>query len=616
MLLRLIVAALLLADASSLLAERPGNSQWPQWRGPNRDGVSLETGLLKEWPTEGPPVAWEVNSVGVGFSSVTVADGRIFTQGDLQGVEHIIALSAKDGSTLWAVLPAPVEAQLAKRVADEMKRGDKNGDGRLDEAEALSLLGWSFNRSDAAGAGAPDQIAAARVQALFAKLDADQEGNRDGKLTLAEAGQGFRDNFAQIDQPDADADSAALAQRRTKDFIDSLDTDKDGRISRKEAGRSLLDKPFGQIDQKVPGTDKGDEQLTSEEIENYLGKVERGRDGLISQKELAEYYARTFAGRDGVLTVEELRSHYGGYRNGNGDGPRGTPTVDGDRIYAEGGSGDLSCLDAATGKTLWHRNLVQDFGGGRPGWGYCESPLVVEKLLIVTPGGSKGTLMALDKMTGEAVWRCEGLKEGAHYSSPVVAEIGGVRQIVQFASKNVFGVRLSDGEFLWSYSAANNGTANITTPIVAENHVFASSGYGTGGGLVQIISSGNGQRAEEVYFEKKMANHHGGIVRVGDHMYGFGNGGLLCMNYLTGEIAWTARSVSKGSLVYADGMLYCLGEGHQMALVEATPDEYREHGRFKIESFGAPSWAHPVVTGGRLYLRNQQRLTAYDVSAK
>ena len=387
-------------------------------------------------------------------------------------------------------------------------------------------------------------------------------------------------------------------------------------MSRKEASRSLLERPFNQIDEKLEGQNKGDEQLTVAEIEGYLLKAERGRDGLITQTELTDYYARTFAGRDGVLTEAELRGHYGGFRDGNGDGPRGTPTVDGDRVYAEGGHGDLTCLDAATGKTIWHRNLVRDFGGGRPGWGYCESPLVVENLLIVTPGGNKGTLVALDKLTGEEVWRSAGVKEGAQYSSPVVAEIAGVRQVVQFASKSVFGVRLSDGEFLWSYSAANNGTANITTPIVAENHVFASSGYGTGGGLAQIIASGDGLRAEEVYFEKKMANHHGGIVRVGDHMYGFGNGGLICMHYLTGEIAWTARSVSKGSLVYADGMLYCLGEGHQMALVEATPEEYRERGRFKIESFGRPSWAHPVVAGGRLYLRNQQRLTAYDVSAK
>jgi outer membrane protein assembly factor BamB/Ca2+-binding EF-hand superfamily protein len=574
--------------------------------------VSLEKGLVKEWPAEGPPKAWEVNHAGVGYSSVAVSGGRIFTQGDIKGVEHVIALSEKDGSLLWAVLPAPVEQQLNRRVADELKRGDKNGNGQLEEAEALSLLGWNFNRSDRAAEGAGPELAPARAATLFKELDA----NIDGKLTLAEAGQSFRDNFTQIDQPDAGEDATVLAKSRTREFLESLDADKDGRVSRKEAGRSLLDRPFGQIDEKLAGQNKGDELLSEAEIEAYLLKAERGRDGRITQAELAEYYARTYPGRDGVLTAEEMRSHYGGFRDGNGDGPRGTPTVDGERVYAEGGHGDLTCLEAATGKTIWHVNLVRDFQGGRPGWGYCESPLVVEDWLIVTPGGSKGTILALNKLTGEVVWRSAGVKEGAHYSSPVVAEIGGVRQIVQFASKSVFGVRLTDGELLWSYSAANNGTANIATPIVAENHVFASSGYGTGGGLAHIISSGDGQRAEEVYFETKMANHHGGIVRVGDYMYGFGNGGLLCMHYLTGEIAWAARSVSKGSLVYADGMLYCLGEGHQMALVEATPEEYRERGRFKVESFGRPSWAHPVVAAGRLYIRNQQRLTAYDVSAK
>jgi outer membrane protein assembly factor BamB/Ca2+-binding EF-hand superfamily protein len=608
---RSVAFVLLTGFACSLLAAKPdAGTDWPQWRGPRRDGVSLEKGLLKQWPEEGPKVVWEVNHVGVGFSSLAVAGGRIFTQGDLNGVEHVIALSVKDGSRLWAVLPAPVEEQLAQRVADEMKRGDKDGDGRLSEIEALAQLGWNFNKADTPAEGNAQALAAARARTLFDRLDA----NSDGKLALAEAGQAFRDSFAQVDQPDPEADAAALSARRTQEFLQTLDADENGRISRKEAAASLLNRPFNQIDEKLPGEKKGDEQLTPAELEAYLLKAERGRDGLITQSELAEYYARTFPGNDGVLTPDELRGHFGGYRNGNGDGPRGTPTIDGQRLYAEGGNGDLSCLEVATGKTLWHRNLVRDLGGGRPGWGYCESPLVVDDLLIVTPGGNKGTLVALNKLTGEEVWRSTGVKEGAQYSSPVLAELAGVRQVVQFARNSVFGVRASDGAFLWSYSAANNSTANITTPIAADNHVFASSGYGTGGGLAQIIPSGDGLRAEEVYFEKKMANHHGGLVRVGDHLYGFGNGGLICMHYLTGEIAWTARSVSKGSLVYADGMLYCLGEGHQVALVEATPEEYRERGRFKIESFGRPSWAHPVVSGGRLYIRNQQRLTAYDVS--
>jgi outer membrane protein assembly factor BamB len=236
-------------------------------------------------------------------------------------------------------------------------------------------------------------------------------------------------------------------------------------------------------------------------------------------------------------------------------------------------------------------------------------------LLIVTPGGKKGTVAALDKKTGAVVWRSEGVTEGAHYSSPQLVEIGGIRQIVQFAHSSCFGVTADGGKPLWKYSAANNGTANVCTPIVHSNHVFAASAYTTGGGLARITTDGTSQKAEPVYFEKKMQNHHGGIVKVGDHMYGFGSG-LMCMDFLTGEIKWQARSVGKGSLVVADGMLYLLGEGHEVALAEVTPEDYRERGRFKLPSRGKPSWAHPVVAGGRLYLRDQKFLTAYDVQAR
>ena len=214
------------------------------------------------------------------------------------------------------------------------------------------------------------------------------------------------------------------------------------------------------------------------------------------------------------------------------------------------------------------------------------------------------------------MWRSEALDEAAHYSSPLAADIQGVRQIVQFARRSVFGVDAKDGRPLWNYSAANNGTANCCTPIVFRDHVFASSGYGTGGGLARITGDTQQMQAEEVYFEKKMANYHGGIVRIGEHLYGFGNGGLLCMNFFTGEIMWTDRSVGKGSLLAADGMLYLLGERHQVALAEATPDGYTEHGRFPIENLQRASWAHPALAGGLLFIRNQQSLTAYDVRRK
>jgi outer membrane protein assembly factor BamB len=604
------VALLLLFSSRPLQA-----ADWPQWRGPSREGVSTETGLLKQWPEDGPPVVWQVEHVGVGYSSIAVKDGRIYTQGDLDGVEHVICLDEKTGRVIWSEQPEPAKAALDERVAKEFERLDKNADGKLDELEALAGLGTNVNNADRAATdnSADKEKLAAQRAALLLSLDA----NGNGQLDFDEVSRYLSNDFANIDRAynDGEADAAILAASRTAALLKSLDKDGDQKISRDEARGTALDRPFNRADKRPEGQNQGDQLLTAEEITEYLKSSEKGKDGLLSREELATYYLQRYPGRDGTLTKAELRGHYGGLRDGMGDGPRGTPTVEGDRVYSEGGTGDLTCFDAKTGKTIWHVGLSKDLGGGRPGWGYSESPLIEGNLLIVTPGGNQGTVAALDKMTGEVVWRSASVTEGAHYASPVVADLAGERQFVIFARSNVFGVRASDGEKLWSYGRANNGTANCATPLVYKDHVFASSDYGTGGGLVRISAGSDAQRADEVYFEQKMRNHHGGIVRVGDYMYGYGSA-LMCMNFLTGEVAWSDRSVGKGSLTYADGMLYVLSEGNQVGLVEATPEEYREHGRFKIESQGRPSWAHPVVANGRFYIRNQQRLTAYDVKAK
>ncbi|TXT37506.1 MAG: hypothetical protein FD138_639, partial [Planctomycetota bacterium] len=396
----------------------------------------------------------------------------------------------------------------------------------------------------------------------------------------------------------------------------ALDKDGDEKLSRQEVRGTALDRHFGRIDVRDPATNKGDDLLTAEEIEASLAKHEAGRDGVLTAEELRKHYLANKVGGDGVLSATELRAAIGGYRNGMGDGPRGTPTVDGERLYAEGGNGDLVCLEAATGKTIWYVNLRTNFGGGTPGWGYSESPLIVDDLLIVTPGGKGGTLVALNKFDGKVVWQSKEVTEGAHYASPVIATINGERQIVQFANQSVFGVSLAEGKPLWRYTAPANGTANCCAAIVEDNFVFASSSYGVGGGLAKISGAGSTQVAEEVYFEKKMSCHHGGIVKVGDYMYSAGGGPLMCMEFKTGKIAWQSRSAGKGSLCVADGMLYILGEGHEVALAEATPEGYREHGRFQIKAHGRPAWAHLIVTGGRMYIRDQESLTSYDVLAK
>lgn len=609
-----IAFLLLLAQASlAQVPSKPGD--WPQWRGPDREGVSTERGLLKEWPKDGPTMVWQVDTVGVAYSSISVKDGRIYTQGDLNGIEHVICLSVEDGSVIWAVQPEPVAKALDERVAREFGRMDRNRDGKVDEAEALSRIGWNFNNFDTPGEGGstdPAKVAAERAGALFKAID----GDGDGSLSFTEGGRLFRDYFQRVDQPDTNADEAALAKDRAAAFMKELDKDGDGKLERNDTRGSALYRAFSRADQRDPKTRRGDSFVTAAELEAYLGRYEKGKDGRVSRAELESYYAKNHPGADGVLDQKELRGYYGGYRNSYGDGPRGTPTVDGHRVYAEGGNGDLTCLDAATGKTIWHRNLQADLGGRRPGWGYSESPLVEGEHLIVTPGDRKGTIAALNKITGEVVWRSEGTRQGAQYSSPVAAEIGGIRQIVQFARTSVFGIDAKDGRFLWEYTKANNRTANCCTPLVYKDHVFASSSYGAGGGLVKIDTDGSTQSAEEVYFEKKIANHHGGIVRVGQVMYSLGSGTLLCMDFLTGKIMWQHRSIGKGSLVVADGMLYLQSERNQVALAEATPEGYRERGRFRIPSRGRPSWAHPVVAGGRLYIRDQGYLTAYDVRAQ
>lgn len=605
--------ALLLANVENCLAQVPSKAgEWPQWRGPNRDGISLDTGLLKTWPEGGPKVLWQVDSVGVGYSSIAIKDGRLFTQGDLHGVEHIIALDVASGKTLWAIQPAPVVSLLNAKVESDLKQLDKDKDGVVSEFEALQRFGWEWNKfNNPIKDGDAEKIADGRSTALLKSLDK----NEDGAIDFDEAGNALRNDFQRVDQEDRDADARAIAEKRTIAFLTALDKDGDKQISKQEARNSLLDRLFGRLDVSDPITKKGDDQLTAEELTAGLEKAERGRDGVISAAELRAFYIASKATGDAELTGEEFKGAIGGYRNGMGDGPRGTPTVDGDKVYAEGGNGDLVCLLTETGETVWHANLSTQFGGGRPGWGYSESPLIVDDMVIVTPGGGKGTLVALKKSTGELVWQSSEVNEGAHYASPELATINGIRTVVQFARSSVFGVNLADGKPLWKYTSPANGTANCCSPIIEDNLIFASSSYGVGGGLAKITLAGSTQAAEEVYFEKKMACHHGGIVKVGDFMYSAGGGPLMCMNFKSGEIKWQARSAGKGSICVADGMLYILGEGHQVALAEVSPEGYTEAGSFKVQAHGRPAWAHIVVSGGRMLIRDQESLTAYDVKA-
>ena len=274
-------------------------------------------------------------------------------------------------------------------------------------------------------------------------------------------------------------------------------------------------------------------------------------------------------------------------KNGVGNGPRSTPTVDNDRVYALTENGDLACLNAHNGAPVWRKNILKEFGGTSPGWLISESPLIDGGRVIVTPGGKGAGMVALDKMTGKEIWRATDLSDDASYSSAIAADVGGVRTIMNFTSKAAVGVRASDGKLMWRNSSAANGSANCTTPVFADNKVFFTSSYGTGAALLGLSAQNGVVRAKELYFTKNMMNHHGGVVLVNGYIYGFhGDAGLTCIEFATGKRMWANRSVGKGSLAYADGMLYLLSENRIVGLAEANPNAYVEKSRFTTPDRG------------------------------
>lgn len=307
-----------------------------------------------------------------------------------------------------------------------------------------------------------------------------------------------------------------------------------------------------------------------------------------------------------------------------GGGPRSTPTVENGLVYALGGKGTLVCVKAKDGSEVWRTHLVDDLNGTEPNWGYCESVLLDGDLLLCTPGGGEGAIAALDKATGEVRWRATELDDTAHYSSILRAEINGQPQYIQLLEKRVVGISPDDGKLLWE-SEFPGRVAVIPTPIVVGNKVFVTAGYGAGCSLVEV---GANNEPTELYDEKArklMKNHHGGVVRVGDYLYGHSDGsGWICMDFATGKQQWRERDIlSKGAIAYADGMLYCVGEDDgQVALVDASPEGWQEHGRFtlapqtEIRSDRGKIWTHPVIANGKLYLRDQDKVYCYDIGAK
>lgn len=309
------------------------------------------------------------------------------------------------------------------------------------------------------------------------------------------------------------------------------------------------------------------------------------------------------------------------------DGPRSTPTVDDDLLYVVGTSGDLVCAKTTTGEVVWRKNFADDFGGKMMSvWRYSESPLVDGPKLVCTPGGSDATIVALDKTTGATLWECavpeigDRGKDGAGYSSMVVAEVDGIRQYIQILGRGAVGVEAETGRFLWGYNRIANKVANIPTPVVRGNYVFVTTSYKTGSALLKLTREGNNVRAEEVYFlgPDQFENHHGGVILVGDYIYGGdgqNQGGPVCLNFMTGEIAWKEKAPAGGSaaVLYADGNLIFRYDRGPVFLVEASPEAFKIKGQFEPAQDRGPAWPHPVIHDGKLYLRHKSILACYDL---
>jgi outer membrane protein assembly factor BamB len=304
---------------------------------------------------------------------------------------------------------------------------------------------------------------------------------------------------------------------------------------------------------------------------------------------------------------------------------RSTPTVDGDFIYALGSDGDLACLEAKTGKIRWQKNIRKEFGGVPGDWAYAESPLVDGDLVVVTPGGAEATMAALNKKTGATVWK-SAIPGGdpAGYASAIAVQGGGRRQYVQLLPKGVVGVDAKTGQFLWRYKECAKGPAQYFTPIGRGEHVYCGA-LGVGGTLVRLKAEAGGVAAEQVYFTRGLPNGIGGAVLVGEHIYGTEAGGtLVAAEFATGKMNWKAESLGWSSIAYADGLLYLHGVNGDVALVEATPEGYREKGRFtppaqpkkkQVGQFPEMAFAYPVIANGRLYIRDLGTLWAYDIKA-
>jgi outer membrane protein assembly factor BamB len=353
---------------------------------------------------------------------------------------------------------------------------------------------------------------------------------------------------------------------------------------------------------------------------------------ITGSKGMDDEFVQSLNVADGKTIWTARIGKVGENRMANYPGARSTPTVDGERIFALGSDGDLACLETKTGKVVWTKNLKQHFGGKTGAWAYAESPLVDGDVVLCTPGGAEATMVALKKTTGDVVWKFASPDaDNAAYASIIIVEAAGHKQYVQVLEQGLVGVDAKTGQQLWRYKGIGTAPPAIPTPVGRKDVVYAATVKGSGG-FVRLKQKDTGVEAEEIFASGKLPKAIGGSVEVNGYLYGTGSDALMCVEYPKGNVKWQSRGVGVGSLCYADGMLYLhaetTGQG-EVALVEATPDEYRERGRFtppngptsrKAVDDGSgkknqdgKTWAYPVVANGCLYIRDWNCLWCYDV---
>ncbi len=308
----------------------------------------------------------------------------------------------------------------------------------------------------------------------------------------------------------------------------------------------------------------------------------------------------------------------GRFKNGWGDGPRSTPTVAGSHVYMLTSKGNLVCLKIEDGAKVWEKSLTSDFGGKVPSWGFSESVLVDGDHVLATPGGKQGTIVCLDRKTGKTIWQSSDVTEPAHYSSIIKIEANNQKQYVQLTPRKLFGVS-DKGKLLWS-SEWNGRIAVIPTPIFHDSKVYVSSGYEVGSMLVDI----SGKEAKEVWKNRIMKNHHGGVILLNGHLYGYSDKrGWVCQDFKTGEAVLSDKALRKGAIGYADGHFYCIEErSGKVAMFEATEKAFNKVSEFQLKPLSENRnrrggiWVHPTIANGKLYLRDQELIHCYDIKAK